>query len=127
MIQLFEETEDRLKLISGLAILEVRSAIRRRQHAGDTPRADAELAIRSLDMESKRIVQHTITSVVMEVAARLIDNQFLRALDAIQLATAVTAREMTTESDEVRFVASDHKLLAAASAEGFIVWNPVTP
>jgi predicted nucleic acid-binding protein len=108
MIKLAEQTDDTKKLISALAMIEVRSAIRRRQYAGDTSQADAEFAVLALIEESRRLMQYPLTPLVLELAVTLVDQRNLRALDSIQLAS----------------VGSDTKLIEAAAAEGFTVWNP---
>jgi predicted nucleic acid-binding protein len=104
----------------------VRSAIRRRQYAGDLARTSAEQAVSSLDVESRRVVQHPVTSPVLATATALVDRQNLRALDSIQLATAMVARDAQNQANEVLFVSSDQRLLEAAASEGFSVWDPTT-
>jgi hypothetical protein len=47
----------------------------------------------------------------------------LRALDAIQLASAIIARDLM-QAPDMRFIASDKQLLEAAKNEGFAIWNP---
>jgi predicted nucleic acid-binding protein len=54
----------------------------------------------------------------------LIDRHYLRALDAIQLATAVAARDTLRNIAELTFVCTDERLIRAAQAEGFRVLNP---
>jgi predicted nucleic acid-binding protein len=116
--------EDQLKQISVLALIEVRSAIRRRQRAGDISTVDADSAVAALIGESRRLLEHPVTQVVMEHASALVDRQDLRALDSLQLASALVARNSLQEDDRIRFIASDQKLLKAAQAEGFDVWDP---
>jgi hypothetical protein len=55
----------------------------------------------------------------------LVDRQNLRALDSIQLATALIARDTQISGATTQFVSSDAKLLEAAISEGFAVWNPI--
>ena len=126
MIAFVQRMEDNTKLSSVLAIVEVRSAIRRRQYAGDLARTSAEQAVSSLDVESRRVVQHPVTSPVLATATALVDRQNLRALDSIQLATAMVARDAQNRVNEVLFVSSDQRLLEAATSEGFSVWDPTT-
>ena len=126
MIDLFEQTEDHHKAISALAVLEIRSAIRRRQYSGDTPLAAADQAIVILETEMDRLVEHPISAIVLDEASALIDRQNLRALDALQLATALIAAQALKPGDTARFVASDQRLLNAAIAEGLEIWDPST-
>lgn len=124
MIDLFERVENQHKAISALAALEVRSAIRRRQYGGDTSLAAADQAIAILVAEIRRVVEHPITSTVLDEASTLVDRRNLRALDALQLATALIAGRTLNPGDIVRFVASDQRLISAAIAEGLETWDP---
>ena len=127
MIDLFDRSEDHALLVSVLAAVEVRSAIRRRQRAGDLDATDADLAVATLIQETGRIVEHPVTSSTLAEASGLIDRHGLRALDSIQLAAALVARTGLPGNDSLRFVASDRRLLDAAKREGFIVWDPEIP
>jgi len=124
MIALAARTEDRLKAASMLTPLELRSAIRRRQYAGDTSHADAELAISAIRDESRRIILHPVTPPVLELAAALVDRRNIRALDAVQLATAIIASQSLADADRFQFIVSDKRLRQAAEAEGLEVWDP---
>jgi predicted nucleic acid-binding protein len=126
MIDLFERTEDHQKAISALAVLEIHSAIRRRQYSGDTPAAAADQAIAILNSEMRRVVEYPLSSIVLDEASVLIDRQNVRALDALHLATALIAARTLNPGDTVQFVASDQRLLKAAMAEGLETWDPAT-
>jgi predicted nucleic acid-binding protein len=129
MIGLFTRSEDRTLLVSVLAAVEVRSAIRRRHLSGDLDASDADLAISTLIQETGRIIEHPITGSVIAEATGLVDRYGLRALDSVQLASAMVARATLNGNDSMTFAASDNKLLQAAQKEGFSVWNPasITP
>lgn len=64
---------------------------------------------------------------VIERAVELTQNHRLRGYDAVQLATALVARQaLTTENVSApTFIASDDDLLAASKAEHLIVNNPL--
>jgi predicted nucleic acid-binding protein len=109
--------------MSSLTPLEVRSAIRRREKSGDLTRAHAAQAIAALIRETTATETHLVTKAIQELAAEIVDRQTLRALDAIQLATALSAGQ-SSGNNELQFIASDDKLLPAAAAEGLDVWNP---
>ncbi len=126
MIDLFDRSEDHTLLVSVLAAIEVRSAIRQRQRAGDIADVDADLAVATLIQETGRIVEHPVTAATMAQASGLIDRHGLRALDSIQLGAALVARTGLPGNGPVRFVASDRRLLDAAKLEGFIIWDPET-
>jgi len=65
---------------------------------------------------------YSVTKAAEELATSIVDRQTLRALDAIQLASTLLASQSTGAND-IQFISSDDKLLAAA-AEGFDTWNP---
>jgi predicted nucleic acid-binding protein len=124
ILTLIERTEDRCKAASVITPVELRSAIRRRQYAGDIPLADAELAVLSIREESRRIILHPVNPPVLELAAALVDRRNLRALDALQLSTAILASQSTDAADQFKFIVSDKRLIVAAVAEGLEIWDP---
>jgi len=124
MISLTEQTEDRLKIVSALAFVEVRSAIRRRERSQELTTTHAEQAVLALGEESRRLVEQPITGRVLSEASSIIDRRAIRSLDALQLATAIVTREMDATYQGLVFVCSDERLLEAATAEGFTVLNP---
>jgi predicted nucleic acid-binding protein len=127
MVVLVERSDRSSQAISALTAIEVRSAIRRRERAGDILPDDAAKAIFSLEEEIAGIVQYAITRTVTSEARRLVDQHVLRALDAIQLATAlVLARDCSGPPVRAIFIAADARLLNAAVAEGLLVWNPAS-
>lgn len=74
----------------------------------------------------RRIIEHPITSIVLDEASGLIDSQNLRALDALHLATALLTARTLNPGDMLQFVASDQRLISAAIAEGLEAWDPST-
>jgi predicted nucleic acid-binding protein len=126
LVQLVRRCEDRHRTISILADIEVRSAIRRRQETGDIAHRDAEKALASLTREARCIVQQPLSQPVIDESIAIINRQTLRALDAIQLASALVVRKTLKSHDSLVFVASDKRLLDAAGAEGLGVWDPAT-
>jgi predicted nucleic acid-binding protein len=125
LIQLLEKVDDSQKLVSALASLEVRSAIRRRQREGDIPLADADLALENVSLESLRIVEQPVSPAVIDVAKLVLDSHPLRAMDALHLATCIVMRD-TLQVSDICFVSADDSLLKAASGERFPVLNPLT-
>jgi uncharacterized protein len=124
MIDLFDRSDEHTLLVSVLAAVEVRSAVRRRQRVGDISGIDADSVIANLVQETGRIVEHPITAAAIAQATGLIDRHGLRALDSVQLASAMIARSGLPQTDSLTFVASDLKLLESAQREGLLVWNP---
>lgn len=123
LIRLVETLDDSRKLVSSLAPLEVRSAIRRRERAGEIQSADADDALDSLTVEALRMVEQPLTPSVVEMARYVLDHHWLRAMDALHLATCMVARD-TLQVTDICFVSSDDALLVAAKSERFEIFNP---
>jgi predicted nucleic acid-binding protein len=124
LIALVEPLAGNQKLVSTLSRIEVRSAIRRRERAGDLSPAFAADALELLNAELDQTTEQPVNAVVIDAANQLIDRHPLRAMDSIQLASCCTIRAVIGISDIV-FVSSDHALLAAAAAEGLQILDPV--
>jgi predicted nucleic acid-binding protein len=123
LISLMEAVEDNRKLISASTPLEVYAAIRRRERAGDISPEDASAALESLRMEAARMVQEPLNPAVLEAARQLLDRTTLRWPDTLQLAAAITARDMF-QATEIIFVSASPQLLEAAKSEGFHTIDP---
>ena len=124
LIGLMEEAEDNRKLISASTPLEVYAVIRRRERAGDLKADDAVSALSILRQEAARMVQQPLNPAVLEAARQLLDRTTLRWPDALQLGTALAARDMF-QGTEIMFVSASAQLLEAAAGEGFKVLDPV--
>jgi predicted nucleic acid-binding protein len=125
MIRLMESVEDNRKLIASCAPLEIYSAIRRRERAGQISTEDAAAALEILRLEAARMVQEPLNPAVLEAARQLLDRSTLRWPDALQLGAALVARDMF-QGTEIIFVSSSDPLQDAAKAEGFTILDPVT-
>ena len=106
--------------------VEARSAVRRRERAGDI---DAKTANQILDrlqrhMEN-RFIRQALNEMVLGEALEMIDRYALRAYDAVQLAGCLALRTIDTESPI--FVCSDQHLLHAARSELLAVLDPCEP
>ena len=123
MIELVEPLSQPQKLVSSLGVVEVHSAIRRRERAGDLTPAHAGEALAGLAAEFALMTEQTINSSVIEAAKQMLDRHGLRALDSVQLASCWVGR-ITSGITDIVFVASDQVLLDAAAAEGFQTFNP---
>jgi predicted nucleic acid-binding protein len=123
IIELVESIAQPQKLLSTLGFVEVHSAIRRREMAGELTPAHADQAIGIMSAEIPLMMEQTINPSVIETSRLMIDRHCLRALDAVQLASCHVARATAGFADVV-FVASDKALLAAARNEDFEVWDP---
>jgi uncharacterized protein len=123
LIALVEPLTQEQKLVSSLSGVEVHSAIRRRERAGNLSPALARECLGVLAAELAQMIEQPINATVLDTAKQLIDRYPLRALDAIQLASCCTVRVVTGITDIV-FIASDHALRAAAASERLQTIDP---
>ncbi|MGO8757135.1 MAG: type II toxin-antitoxin system VapC family toxin [Terracidiphilus sp.] len=124
LIRLMETVEDNRKLISAGTPLEVYAAIRRRERTGQISAEAAVTALEHLRIEASRMVQQPLNPGVLEAARQLLDRTALRWPEALQLGTALTARDMFPGTG-ITFVSGSAILLEAAKAEGLEAVDPV--
>ena len=117
-----DQPENRFAVLA-ISVVEVRSAIRRRQRAGDIEASLANAVLESLQrhMES-RFLRQAVNDTVIDTALEMIDRYALRAYDAVQLAGCLVIRGAAAEA--FTFVCSDHRLLEAARSEQLRVLDP---
>jgi predicted nucleic acid-binding protein len=123
IIRLMEATEDNRKLISAATPLEVYAALKRRERVGNIAPADGEAARNILRVEAARMVQQPLNPAVLEASRQILDRHELRSAEALQLGSAVVAREMF-QGTEIVFVSADKQLLEAAKGEQFETLDP---
>ena len=123
MLQFWIGEDDRNMVVSAMAKIEARSAICRLRKEGRLIPDEATVLFASIAAEIRRLIEQPVNPPILEVASGLVDRYDLRALDAVQLGSAVVARDLIS-APEMRFVASDHALLSAAGEEGFTTWDP---
>jgi predicted nucleic acid-binding protein len=112
--------------VQALSQVEVRSAIRRRERAGDIDPKHATLLLDRFELHMKyRFARLMVTDIVVETAAQMVDRHLLRAYDAVQLATCLELKKTVTE--RVVFVCSDEELPEAAKLERLSTLDPITP
>src|SRR5712691_1217032 len=107
---------------------ELVSALRRRVREGLLEAAEAEqLAQQVMEHMTQSYTLAAITPSVITQACALLHRHPLRAYDALHLACALAVREAIAPQQlaGLVFVAADATLLAAATAEGFPVDNPL--
>jgi hypothetical protein len=118
--------ENRFAVLS-LSQVEFRSAIRRRERAGDfAPNAAGLLLDRFQQHLETRFLRQALTDAVLDGASEMIDRYALRAYDAIQLAACLELRT-TVGAETPTFVCSDEQLLEAARSELLAILNPCSP
>lgn len=128
-------TDELLRLTNGrrnnftvlsLAPLEVRSAVRRRERAGDIDGRTASLLLDLMEVHLETIFTlQPLSDIVLATAREVTDRYALRAYDAIQLAGCLNLMNaVQTPSDLPTFVCSDRQLNSAARSEKLAVFDP---
>lgn len=105
--------------LSRLATVEAASAFHRRRRNGELTDEESERALAALVSDCDELTVVEVSREVCDVAQTLLCRHPLRALDALQLASAIIVQQ------EVRFcefVVFDARLAEAARAEGLLVW-----
>jgi predicted nucleic acid-binding protein len=123
VIQLAQDRDRNQIVILDLALVEFRSAVRRREREEDISATDANRVLRQLggDASALYLVQ-PCTPAVIEEASRLLDTHPLRAYDALQLAGGLVVRHRVAAP--LTFVCADVRLCDAAGFEGLPILVP---
>jgi uncharacterized protein len=125
LLQLAGILENRLTVLA-LTQVELRSAIRRRERAGDIdPNSASRILDRFQQHLEARFLRQVLTDAVLDDASEMIDRYALRAYDAIQLAGCLAVKMTGTEPPT--FVCSDQQLLEAARSEQLSILDPCMP
>ena len=107
--------------------VEVASAFARRRKGKTLANENAVSALEAFTIELADIyLTVDITTDLVIAATEIATKHALRGYDAVQLAAALTANRVLTESgrDALTFVSADDDLNSAAMAEGLKVGNP---
>ena len=123
LIRLMEATEDNRKLMCAVTPLEVYAALKRCERDGRISHEDGEAARGILRVEAARMVQQPLNPAVLEAARQTLDRHELRSAEALQLGSALVAREMFLGM-EIVFLSAEPRLLEAARGEHFETLNP---
>ncbi len=126
MLELVARPDTRLA-VATIARVELRSALRRRQRAGEFAAdvVDGILSRVDRDLADLFLVQ-PIDAVVVERALGIVDRRGLRAHDALQLAACAILGSTLTEEPLV-FASADRELVSAADAEKMDTLDPTRP
>lgn len=117
-----DPTENRLALLA-ITPVEARSAVRRRERAGDIdPVTAGQILDRMQKHMESRFIRQAVNEMVLDGALEMIDRYALRAYDAVQLSGCLTLQTAGAESPT--FVCSDKQLLDAARSELLAVLDP---
>ncbi len=116
-------------VVSALAEVEIAAALWRKQRMGALEAGNAALLsaaatgdVRGVEGRAPRFVVLAVGPMVLRRALRLVAVHPLRAYDAVQLATALGARDASSGCE--RFACFDRVLARAAAAEGLAVVGP---
>jgi predicted nucleic acid-binding protein len=114
---------------SFLTPLEVASALYRRLRSNDISSDELSLLLRAYVTHSHQdYLLIPYTDALCNRASALVARHVLRALDALQLASALELRDrLATERLPLNFLAADDRLLEAARQEHFHAENPEKP
>lgn len=117
-----ERRENRVAVLA-LSIVEIRSAIRRRQRAGDIDATVAAAILETVQSHLEtRFIRQAVNETVIDAALEMIDRYALRAYDAVQLAGCLVL--CTIAAEAFTFICSDQRLLEAARSEQLRVFDP---
>ncbi len=126
-IALADPSANHRLISSRISIVEVASAFNRSRREGrvsdtDYSRLAADFA--ALCISEYRLLD--LNDVVIERARQLLEQHPLRAYDAVQLASALSANEALVAAGQpaLTFLAGDDRLLAAARSEGLATDTP---
>ena len=118
-----EPAAQNVLFICGITPIELLSIFGRRQREGALTQQAANILENDFLYHVQReYLTVTVDDVVLAHARRLIKQYPLRALDSIQLASALHTAKLFAEP--IIFASSDKQLLQAAMAEGFTVDDP---
>jgi uncharacterized protein len=118
-----EPSESTIIVISHITPVEMFSLLSRRQREGSIlPGAQFQLENDFLIHVQNQYLSVPIDDSVLDAAMVLTNKHPLRALDAIQLASALAA--IKTLDTPLTFITADNNLLAAATAEGLATDDP---
>jgi predicted nucleic acid-binding protein len=119
----FAPGQDTILVISELTIVELSSALARRERDGSIPPAVATTFRNDVTFHIEHVyLVVRLQSDIIAEASRLVSVHPIRTLDAIQLAAA--RESISLLGSTPTFISADQRLLAAAALEGFPIDNP---
>lgn len=110
-----------------LTHVEAAAALARKHRSGGLNMVDYRQALENLEYDfDSQYLQIDVDQNVIDIAIDLTKSHKLRGYDAMQLAAALTIRELISDNnDTFIFVAADNDLLDAAREEGLSTLNPL--
>lgn len=124
LLQLASNSVENRFAVLSLSQVELRSAIRRRERAGDiTPKAAGLILDHFQQHMETRFLRQALSETVLDSASEMLDRYALRAYDAIQLAGCLVLK-IAVGVELPTFVSSDRQLLEAARSEQLSTLDP---
>ena len=123
----FDSASRNTVITAKLTVIEVLSALNRRQRESSISAAEyAKFSSDFLDLAQDDYRIFELTDAVLLESQRLLETHPLRAGDAIQLASALLANAQLQSANlpALIFLASDARLLTAATNEGLLTDDP---
>ena len=114
------------EFFSSLTILhcELTSALNRKLRERALSRSTYRALKAQIEEDLRKLRALPVDADLIQVSLRLLDSHFLKTLDALYLAGALSLQDAVNE--QVLFVSADRQLLRAAQTEGLRVLNPET-
>jgi predicted nucleic acid-binding protein len=110
--------------VASIMQIEVRSGLQRRFRNRELDSNDLQFAANAIEAISLSWVTVPMDPRTIQSSLKAVEHHALRSLDAIQLGTARLLQDEAPPGERLLFIASDHRLLAATTAEGLPTWNP---
>ena len=125
MLQLASRTASNQLAVLSLVPVELRSALRRRERAGEINAIVTQHLLSRFQRHLEgKFLRQIVTDPILDSACDFIDKYGLTALDAIQLAGYFALRT-TCGKNVPTFVCADRELLYAAQAEALPIIDPL--
>jgi predicted nucleic acid-binding protein len=123
MLDLVRSEEAPAIAILSVTQVELRSAVRKRQRAGDLTVDETEKIVERFNQHAQNLYERvSLNDPLIEAALSLVDRHALRAYDALQLAGCLEWKRLGAVAPS--FVCSDKALLLAARTEGLATLDP---
>jgi uncharacterized protein len=126
LLQLAASAAGNQLAILSLAQVELRSAIRRRERAGEISHSAAQQVLIGFQRHLEgRFLKQVVTDALLDSAGALIDRYCLRAYDAVQLAGCLALNAVAGSAPAI-FICADRAISIAAQNEHIQVLDPTT-
>lgn len=114
-------------LTSRITMVEIYSALARRKREGAVPAADCLIAAEAFTGHSATEYEFVELGLdIVQLSRQLLDDHPLRAYDAVQLASALTANNalLASRLSPLVFISADERLNTVAVEQGLNIANP---